>query len=73
MNDTLVKYPGLPGSARRYGHSSVFDSSNSSVLVFGGFNGLILGDMFKLVIGEQYCYVRLLKGALNGNIVKAGV
>eukprot|EP00731_Ephydatia_muelleri_P020317 Em0013g44a len=52
MNDTLVKYPGLPGSARRYGHSSVLDSSNSSVLVFGGFNGLILGDMFKLVIGN---------------------
>ena len=47
-----VKLPGLPPNASRYGHSSLIDPNDGSVLIFGGFIGTLRDDMLRLVMGN---------------------
>lgn len=45
-------FPGLPGNSSRYGHSSVVDGSDGSLLVFGGYLGSLHHDLLKLQLGN---------------------
>ena len=44
--------PGLPGNSSRYGHSSVIDPTDGSLLVFGGFLGTFHHDLLRLNAGN---------------------
>ena len=68
----MVQYPGLPGSASRYGHTMVLDPFSSSVVVFGGYNGVLLGDVFRLYLGEC-CVAGMVVGKDTGGIIKVVV
>jgi len=46
-----VEYLGLPGNAGRYGHSALLDPMDSSLLVFGGYQGTLFHDLLRLNIG----------------------
>ncbi len=47
-----LSLPGLPGNSSRYGHSSVMDTSDGSLLVYGGFLGTFHHDLLRLVVGD---------------------
>ncbi len=47
-----LSLPGLPGNSSRYGHSSVVDGSDGSLLVYGGFLGTFHHDLLRLVAGD---------------------
>ena len=49
---TELSLAGLPGNSSRYGHSSVVDSSDGSLLVYGGFLGTFHHDLLRLVVGD---------------------
>lgn len=45
-------FPGLPGNSSRYGHNSVVDPVDGSLLVFGGYLGALHHDVLKLELGN---------------------
>lgn len=77
-----MDYPGLPGSSSRYGHSALLDPTDPSLLVFGGFFGLLHGDLLRLDPGNCSSYPtrdeclngsQLCAWILGGRCVLSGV
>lgn len=44
----VVEYPGLPSNSSRYGHSSILEPDNVTMLIYGGFLGTFHSDMLRL-------------------------
>lgn len=47
-----LSLPGLPANSSRYGHSSVVDGSDGSLLVYGGYLGTFHHDLLRLNAGD---------------------
>ena len=48
----VVEYHGLPANSSRYGHTAISHQSSNSLLIFGGFFGVLHHDMLQLHIAS---------------------
>ena len=62
----VVEFPGLPTNSSRYGHSTVLQPDNTTMLVYGGFLGTFHHDMLRLDVGNCSQYLGE-EDCLNGS------